>query len=161
MYARYLDAMAAVVHFGAPSLFVTMTANPNWKEVQRSLAYDQTPKDRYDIISRVFNAKLKELLKDLEGMLGKQLAKVHVIEFQKRGLPHAHIVVILTEADRARNANHINSLSSAEIPPLPDVNDRSNLANVQRRLRALVLEHMVHNDCSGPEGRSCRCYDAN
>ena len=161
MYARYLDAMAAVVHFGAPSLFVTMTANPNWKEVQRSLAYDQTPKDRYDIISRVFNAKLKELLKDLEGMLGKQLAKVHVIEFQKRGLPHAHIVVILTEADRARNANHINSLSSAEIPPLPDVNDRSNLANVQRRLRALVLEHMVHNDCSGPEGRNCRCYDAN
>ena len=157
MYARYLDAMAAVVHFGAPSLFVTMTANPNWKEVQRSLAYDQTPKDRYDIISRVFNAKLKELLKDLEGMLGKQLAKVHVIEFQKRGLPHAHIVVILTEADRARNANHINSLSTAEIPPLPDVNDRSNLANVQRRLRALVLEHMVHNDCSGPEGRNCRC----
>ena len=28
MYARYQDAMAAVLHFGSPSLFITMTANP-------------------------------------------------------------------------------------------------------------------------------------
>ena len=161
MYARYLDAMAAVVHFGAPSLFVTMTANPKWDEVKRSLAYGQTANDRYDIIARVFNAKLKELLIDLEHMLGTQLARVYVIEFQKRGLPHAHIVVILAAADRAHNVNAINSLSTAELPPLPDIGDRSDLANIQRRLRALVLEHMVHNDCSGPDGRNCKCYDAN
>ena len=159
MYARYLDAMAAVIHFGAPSLFVTMTANPRWKEVQQSLAYDQTPSDRPDVVARVFNAKLKALLDDLDTMLGKVVAKVHVIEFQKRGLPHAHIVLILRETDKPRNAEQINSLSSAELPPLPETDDRSDAANVQRRLRSLVLEHMVHNDCSGPEGRKCPCYD--
>ena len=160
MYARYQDAMASVLHHGPPSLFITMTANPKWPEVAASLAYGQSRSDRYDIIARVFHAKLDELLNDLKsGMLGQQIACVYVIEFQKRGLPHAHIVVILAGNDRPVTGQQVDELSSAEIPPLPPADDTSEMANVQRKLRALVLEHMIHNDCSGPEGRKCPCYD--
>ena len=32
MYQNYLDAMSIVQHFGKPSLFITMTCNPQWPE---------------------------------------------------------------------------------------------------------------------------------
>ena len=41
---------------------------------------------------------------------------MHVIEFQKRGLPHAHILIWLHPNDRPKNVDHIDSLVSAEIP---------------------------------------------
>lgn len=160
MYAKYQDAIAAVLHHGPPSLFITMTANPKWSEIQKSLPFGQMASDRPDIVTRIFNAKLNEMLNDLKrGLLGVQVARVHVIEFQQRGLPHAHIVVVLAEGDRPRTEEHIDQLSTAELPPLPAASDQSPEAQVQRKLRELVLEHMVHNDCSGPRGRTCPCWD--
>jgi hypothetical protein len=50
------------------------------------------------LVTRVFNLKLEALLKDIkDGVLGNVIAKIWVIEFQKRGLPHAHILFILDE----------------------------------------------------------------
>jgi hypothetical protein len=39
-----------------------------------------------------------------------------VIEFQKRNLPHVHIVVIVHPDDRDKTAEDIDKLVSAEIP---------------------------------------------
>ena len=162
MYAKYQDAMAAVIRWGPPSLFITMTANPRWPEVLASLPYQQSPSDRYDVVARVFKAKLDQLLKDVKnGMLGVQVSCVYAIEFQKRGLPHAHIVVTLADVDRPRTSEHIDGLSTAELPPAPPVDDDSPEADVQRTLRSLVLDHMVHNDCTGSKGRTCPCWDEN
>eukprot|EP00966_Prymnesium_polylepis_P010376 239317-Prymnesium_polylepis.1 len=47
------------------------------------------------------------------------VAHLSVIEFQKRGLPHAHILVILADEDRIRSADEIDDAVVAEIPPLP------------------------------------------
>ena len=51
--------------------------------------------DRPDVLCRVFNQKQKELLKDIKEreLLGKYKALLSVIEFQKRGAPHAHTLV--------------------------------------------------------------------
>ena len=108
----------------------------------------------------VFKAKLDELLEDLKQELGRQVGRIYVIEFQKRGLPHAHIVVILDPADRPRTAAQVDFLTTAELPPMPADDDHSPEAETQRLLRALVLEHMVHNDCSGPDKKKCPCWDA-
>ncbi|KAL5729947.1 DNA helicase [Ranunculus cassubicifolius] len=35
MHERYYDAMAVVQKFGKPDLFITMTCNPKWDEIQR------------------------------------------------------------------------------------------------------------------------------
>lgn len=68
MIEKYHDAMAICRAYGNPTLFITMTANPNWKEIKEHLAtYDETTgNERPDIESRVFEMKLEELLKDLE-----------------------------------------------------------------------------------------------
>ena len=41
---------------------------------------------------------------------------MYVIEFQKRGLHHAHMLVWLNPDDRPKNTEEIDKLVSAEIP---------------------------------------------
>jgi len=94
---RYMDAMALVRKYGRPDIFLTMTCNPNWDEIRSSLYPGQTPQDRPDLVARVFRAKLEELKKSLleDHILGEVQAYVYVVEFQKRGLPHAHWLLIM------------------------------------------------------------------
>ena len=97
MKRRHMDAMALVQTYGKPDIFLTMTCNPNWPEIVEKLYPGQTPQDRPDIVARVFRAKL-ETMKDMltkENILGVVKAYVYVVEFQKRGLPHAHFLLIL------------------------------------------------------------------
>jgi hypothetical protein len=97
--------MAGVCKFGKLDLFVTFTCNLKWKEITNVLLPRQTTKDHPELITRVFNLKLDALSKDIkDGVLGNVIAKIWVIEFQKRGLPHAHILLILNEALKLRTA---------------------------------------------------------
>ena len=118
MYQLYQDAMAIVRHFGKPDLFITFTCNPKWPEITKELLPHQTAADRPDLTSRVFHIKLQELLKDLctKQCLGKVIAYVYVVEFQKRGLPHAHILLILAPEDKIHSFEKYDSIVSAEIP---------------------------------------------
>lgn len=74
-----------------------MTCNPNWVEVTRELLPGQTPADRPDLVARVFEMKKEELIRDIykNGVLGRTVAYVYTIEFQKRGLPHIHLLIFL------------------------------------------------------------------
>ena len=49
--------------------------------------------DRPHIVARVFKQKLEAIEEDISknDVFGKVKARVRVIEFQKRGLPHAHM----------------------------------------------------------------------
>ncbi|KAG3072400.1 hypothetical protein PC121_g8919 [Phytophthora cactorum] len=77
----------------------------------------QTAQDRPDIVARVWQLKFGAELKDLdEGVLGRVHARIYVVEFQKRGLPHAHILVILAEEDKPRTRQIIDKMVSVELP---------------------------------------------
>ena len=52
------DALAINCYFGGGDLFITMTANPNWPEIQNALLYNQTASDHPDLVVWVFYAKL-------------------------------------------------------------------------------------------------------
>lgn len=41
---------------------------------------------------------------------------MYTIEYQKRGLPHAHILLILLEQNKPRTTRSIDSIVCAEIP---------------------------------------------
>ena len=118
MYQKYQDVMTIVTKHGKPDIFLTMTANPKWSEIQDNLLPHQTASDRPDIVSRVFHLKLKELLNDVleSHVLGHVTAYVYTIEFQKRGLPHTHMVLFLADADKPRTAQDVDRLVSADIP---------------------------------------------
>ena len=155
MYQLFQDSMAIARHCGKPDLFITMTANPNWPEIQENLfSYQaddndpdgerrQTASDRPDIVARVFAQKMKAMLKDIkDGLFGEVMGFVFTIEFQKRGLPHIHLLLFLKQAYKIRDAAHVNSIISAQIPD-PDVHPV---------LYATVTKCMMHGPC-GPEKR--------
>ncbi|KAF7821239.1 uncharacterized protein G2W53_026694 [Senna tora] len=56
-----------------------------------------TRSERPDLLSHVFKIKLNALIKDItkEFLFGICRADIYTIEFQKRGLPHAHILIWL------------------------------------------------------------------
>src|SRR5437667_9124161 len=109
--------MAIVRNFGKPDLFVTVTCNPNWPEITTELLPNQTPADRPDLISRIFKLKLNSITNDLfkNEILGRVITYFYVIEFQKRGLPHAYILMILASNNKLQTPEDFNNLVSAKI----------------------------------------------
>jgi len=145
----YQDAMARVRKFGKLDLFVTFTCNPKWKEITNALLLGQTAKDHLELVTRVFNLKLDTLLRDIkDGVLGNKIAKIWVIKFQKRGLPHAHILFILDETLKLCTAKDFDSMVSAEI------------SDLIRHLEAYetVTSCMVHGPC-GPDFLNAQCME--
>ena len=50
MHERQQDAMTYVRKSGSADLFITMTCNPNWPEIQNNLLPGQKPKDFPDLV---------------------------------------------------------------------------------------------------------------
>ncbi|CAN6555560.1 unnamed protein product [Malus baccata var. baccata] len=156
MYQRYQVAMTLVERFGKPNLFITMTCNPSWEEIKSELLTGQTPQDRPDLLTRVFRAKLEQLKQDIieKRVLGSVVAYAYVIEFQKRGLPYVHMLVVLDENDKINNPDEYGRIVRAEIPN----------EDVEPQLYNVVLKHMIHGPCGihNPQspcmknGRSCK-----
>ena len=67
MYSHYLDALAICRMYGNPSFFITFTCNVNWPEIQEYMeAFPGVPvSDRPDIVDRVFERKIRDLVKFL------------------------------------------------------------------------------------------------
>ncbi|KAL3656101.1 hypothetical protein CASFOL_000497 [Castilleja foliolosa] len=113
MIQNYQDAMAICRSVGYPDLFITFTCNPAWPEIVRFLeAQNMRPEDRPDIVTRVFKLKLNELIREMK----KKIKFVYTIEFQKRGLPHAHILLFLAKENNYPTPDDIDRIISAEIP---------------------------------------------
>jgi len=87
------DSLALARVYGPPSLFITMTCNPDWPEIKARLQPGQHSCDAPTIVVRAFKLRVQRLLTILRSKFGKMIYMIKVIEFQKRGLPHCHIVV--------------------------------------------------------------------
>ncbi|KZT50085.1 hypothetical protein CALCODRAFT_538261, partial [Calocera cornea HHB12733] len=92
------DSLALARLDGKASLFATMTCNPNWPEIVEKLRPGQNASDIPMIVARVFKLRLQHFHHLLRTRLGRIVYIVHVVEFQKRGLPHAHIVLKVCHA---------------------------------------------------------------
>ncbi|XP_016506237.1 uncharacterized protein LOC107824026 [Nicotiana tabacum] len=139
MRQRYMDAIALVQHFGKPDIFLTMTCNPSWPEIKQHLLPTNETQNRPDLISRVFKAKVEEIKTEIlkRNIFGKVAAYMYTIEFQKRGLPHAHFLIILTDDYKLLTPEAYDKFVCAELPD-PDTNSY---------LHKLVIKHMMHGPC--------------
>ena len=173
MHEKFLNAMAMVASTSKPDFFITFTCNPSWPEIhfylfiyfffffffffnnnvhkirkhRNELDTGEQPCDRPDIVSRVFRMKLEEFKKDIFVMhkLGKSDGYLLVIEFQKRGLPHAHILLILEEKYKMKSTNQFDHFISAELP-----NKTKN-----PKLYEMVVKHMIHGPCGVNTNKQC------
>ena len=146
MAQLYYDSMAMVRRYGKPDLFITFTCNPSWREIKENLFHKQRSQYRPDLVCRVFHIKLKALMTELtnQRLFGAVIAFTFVVEFQKRGLPHAHILLILEESSRLLTSEQIDRHIKAEIP--------NHLEDPT--LYNLVSSHMMHGPCSRFNARS-------
>ena len=83
-------------------------------------------------------------------MFGKPLANIHVIEYEKRGLPHAHILIWLIYEAKVRTPAELDSLISAEIP------DAYQFPELYRTIAAC----MIHAPC-GTANPNAPCMNDN
>ncbi|XP_074346471.1 uncharacterized protein LOC141685257 [Apium graveolens] len=101
MQQNFQDALAVCRVVGHPDIFPTMTCNSQWTEIKEMM--NSLPgcsaHDSPDIIARV----------------------MYVVEFQKLGLPHVHMLIWL-DGDSKRNLTaNVDKYVTAEIPdPITD-----------------------------------------
>ncbi|EPB66545.1 phage tail component protein [Ancylostoma ceylanicum] len=102
MHEYAQDAMLYVRTCGRPDLFITFTCNPNWNEIKEELLAGQVPSDRHDLIARVFKQKLNKLMDKITRSqpYGETRCWMYSVEWQERGLPHAHILIWLRDKIR-------------------------------------------------------------
>lgn len=154
MRQKCLDALAIARECGGPDLFLTFTANPKWREIREALKPGEKINNRPELMNRVFVEKFKALMDLLvkKSLCGKVVSYVYVIEFQKRGLPHVHILLSMAEEDKFQTEERIDKYFSAEIPD-PKKNPL---------LFDLVTGMMVHGPCESKpcweKGRCSRGY---
>jgi hypothetical protein len=139
MNQRFQDAIAVAHHFHGFDLFITFTCNSHWHEITQALLPGQIPSNCPDIIVRVFNMYKKNLVRELhnDGIFGTSLAYVYTIEFQKRGLPHMHLLLSLAPSFRPTTPKEVDSIICARWPD----HDKN------PRLFDIVKCNMVHGPC--------------
>ena len=151
MQSLFHDAMAIVQYKGPPTLFITFTANPNWDEITRELFPGQTVQDRPDLVARVFELKKKELLHELKqkAIFGKASARFWTIEYQKRGLPHCHLLLFLDDHDQFLQPDNIDQVVCAELPD----------PGLDPELCKIVRECMIHTPCGAEYDATASCCE--
>jgi hypothetical protein len=87
----------------------------------------------------MFKIKLKELINDIhkKHILGCTIAGIYVIEFQKRGLSHAHILIFFVEDCKPHTVKDVDRMINVELPN-PETN---------RLAHETVARCMIHGPC--------------
>ncbi|XP_017217100.2 uncharacterized protein LOC108194658 [Daucus carota subsp. sativus] len=137
MQQNFQDALATCRHIGHPDIFLTMTTNPMWPKILEMMKIIPfgTPVDNPDIIARVFKLKLSQLLDDIRK--NKFFGECVAVEFQKRGLPHVHMLIWLDADSKLKLKSNVDKFVSAEIPdPKTDLDGYE-----------AVKEFMMHGPC--------------
>jgi hypothetical protein len=87
----------------------------------------------------MFKIKLKELINDIhkKHILGRTIMGLYVIEFQKHGLPHAHILIFFVEDCKPHTVEDVDCMINAKFP-----NPKTN-----RLDHEMVARCMMHGPC--------------
>jgi len=155
-----MNALTLCSEYDGPHLFITATCNPKWPEIVERLCPGQTAFDRPDITCPVFRERLHALLANIRNgkYFGQNNTKpvyiMYVIEYQHRGLPHAHIVLRLgnmpnNESD-AENIKWIDTHIQACYPQEVETDDDEDYEDK-------INQHMKHKCAEAKNG----CLDKN
>lgn len=152
MQQLYQDSMALVRHFGRPNFFITFTANPNWPDIKEASKDfpEKRPEDHPEIVVRAFRLRQKLLLDEVKrgNIFGRFRGCVWTLEYQKRGLPHIHLLLFLHLNDRYLDVDWINQIICAELRN-PDIDS-------DKSLKDIIISQMVHGPC-GPRFPKAPC----
>jgi hypothetical protein len=151
----YMDTMAVVRAIDAPHIFTTFTTNPHWAEIEEEMQRigATSALDIMPFVQRIFELKFHAYIDFIvkSGVYGRVRSIKWVIEDQKRGLPHGHILITLHEDSIPRSAEDVDKLISAQLP------DPVEHPVLHGRVAAFMM-HGPHTDIS-PCMRDGKCKD--
>ena len=163
---------------GNPLLFITFTCNPNWDEIVSLLLPGQTAMDNAELTARVFHLKLDALLERLKaGLVFKRQSTrdtsvkkcvylemvsedghgylIVVVEYQKRGLHHAHIAYRPARSPAKKRlptgeeVPWVDTMICAQLPSehnKQDIMQRFDLTEEEfAKLQVVVKKNMLHD----------------
>ena len=139
--------------YGPPTFFLTITMNPYWVEL-RSLSRNKSIYSDSAIISLVFRQKLKTIINfiNTRKIFGEVKAYVWRIEYQKRGLPHAHIL-FWTDFDTS-NLQDVDKIENVRYPLVsPFLNDTLMIND----LTELINMYQIHSHSSRCKTKEGKC----
>nr|GAT43574.1 transcriptional factor B3 [Mycena chlorophos] len=147
---RFQDSIALARYYRSVDLFITVTTNSKWPEITRELLSGQHASDRPDLVARVFHLKKHAIIEDIHknGIFGISAAYVYAIEFQKRGLPHMHLLLFLQPGHKLLTLEDIDSAIRAYWPD----------PEKEPLLFETVKKCMVHGPC-GRANPSSPCME--
>ena len=148
MNQRMHDALAIVRKYKKADFFITMTVDPKDAEIKKHLSPgDYNSANRADVVRRIFEMKKKYLLYLLidKEIFGAVEAFTWSVEYQKRGLPHIHLILILKKSARPKSIRGYDQFISAQIPN----------KEVDPELYDLVTRLMIHKNCEHYKKQPC------
>lgn len=136
--------------YGPPSFFLTVSMNPYWIEAKALKRSNGNFSDSA-MISIIFKTKLQTLLRYIQdkNTIGKVNSYVYRIKYQKRGLPHAHIL-FWTDIDTSDTVQ-IDKYVTARYPKQTPILNDSSFVN---DMRVLIDRYQIHKH-SKRCGKNC------
>ncbi len=139
-----------------PTWFITFTGNPRWRDITDNLLPGQSPYSNAPLICRVFKHKVDLVIDAIKnGALGQLVSFAYTIEFQKRGMPHMHLLVATNIT--ITKPEDLDNWLSAEIPQMPVSSDPD--FEIKKCYYQVVSKHLIHGPCeyqSGSMSWPCR-----
>ena len=130
--------------------FVIFIYNSNWKKIKKDLLINVFVVNCFNFVARVFQLKLKKLIKNFieRYVLKKAKTHIYVIEFQKRDLSHVYILIIAVFKNNVNIANVDKTVKTI-------ISD----SKKNKKLYNLIFKHIIHKNCL--RNANAVCYDKN
>ena len=157
MKIKKQDVFALIRKFNKLIFFITFICNSHWEKFERNLSDVVDIVNRFDLMIRVFQLKFKKFLRDfIERHVMRIInAHIYVIEFQKRDLSHAHILLIANSRDEF-DENNIDDVVHAMI-----FSKKLFEFNAKRKiLYELIVEQMIYKNCKKVEKAFCHDFES-
>ena len=112
------DSMAVAREYSKPDLSSTFTCNPRWQEIEATFLGNQSRLTARISLFASFASNSPPSTQDFfrDRVLGRSVARLYAVEFQKRRLHLARILATLDPANRPRNADDCDRFASADLP---------------------------------------------
>ena len=94
-----------------------MTCNPQKPQIAQKLRTRQTSLNMSCLVSCMLQQYLNAFINDVweNGILGRGIARIHVMEFQTQGYPKTHILLTVPQVEKDHDVRNDDSAISAEI----------------------------------------------
>jgi hypothetical protein len=133
--------MIIIKHFERFTLFIIFIINSNWFEIRNELKSKQIATNRSNIVTRVFQMKTKQLIKNVKKrhVFDKCESMIWIVKYQKRELSHIHLLMFLRSKNRFLISKRIDDIVCAKLSNF--------VLNRDEILRDIIQKQMIHESC--------------